>query len=150
MALSPKTLPLGTSDFKRIREQKSYYVDKSLFIQDVVELNTSVFLFPRPRRFGKTSNLSMLRYFYEKTAVSNGDLFEGLAISRNLEIMKYQGQYPVIYLTFKDVKSPTWNGALEKVKDLLKQLYSLHSWVLENPDFPSRDRPFLKRSCWAN
>jgi len=82
----------------------------------------SVLLFARPRRFGKTLNLSMLRYFYEKTTEDNAFLFEGLQISSHKDIMQKQGKYPVIYLTLKDVKDKTWEGCYRM---LTKELYSL-------------------------
>ncbi len=75
-----KRLPIGLSDFKRLIDGGYTYVDKSLLIQDVVERGTHVALIPRPRRFGKTLNLSMLRYFFEKTEADTGYLFENLAI----------------------------------------------------------------------
>ncbi|MGK5094755.1 AAA family ATPase, partial [Deltaproteobacteria bacterium TL4] len=98
-----RKLPIGLSDFKELIEKSYTYVDKSLLIQEVLECGDKVLLLPRPRRFGKTLNLSMLRYFFEKTEPANTALFAGLAIERHPELMARQGQYPVIYLTFKDV-----------------------------------------------
>ena len=111
--------PVGYSDFKNLREQELYYVDKTLLIKKIWENPSQVLLFPRPRRFGKTLNLSMLRYFFEKTEDSNAGLFEGLFISGQPEIMAHQGRYPLIYLTFKDVKESTWEDCLEKLKLLI-------------------------------
>ena len=100
-------LPLGISDFKELREENYYYVDKSLFIKEVIDRDGKVILLPRPRRFGKTLNLSMLRYFFEARQESLAHLFTGLAIEAESEVMQQQGQYPVIFLTFKDCKEPT-------------------------------------------
>jgi hypothetical protein len=111
--------PVGYSDFKNLREQELYYVDKTLLIKKIWENPSQVLLFPRPRRFGKTLNLSMLRYFFEKTDDSNADIFDLLFISGRSEIMAHQGQYPLIYLTFKDVKEMTWENCLKQFRHLL-------------------------------
>ncbi len=119
-------LPIGVSDFKEVREENYYYVDKSLFIKEVIDRATKVLLLPRPRRFGKTLNLSMLRYFFEKREDSLAHLFEGLAISQEASIMPHQGQYPVIFLSFKSCKSPNLEECLSEIRRLLKQLYLEH------------------------
>jgi Predicted AAA-ATPase/PD-(D/E)XK nuclease superfamily len=119
--------PVGYSDFKNLREQELYYVDKTLLIKKIWENPSQVLLFPRPRRFGKTLNLSMMRYFFEKTEDSNADLFEGLFISGQPEIMAHQGRYPLIYLTFKDVKESTWEDCLEKLKLLISMELRRHT-----------------------
>ena len=118
--------PVGYSDFKNLREQELYYVDKTLLIKKIWENPSQVLLFPRPRRFGKTLNLSMMRYFFEKTEDSNADLFEGLFISGRPEIMAHQGRYPLIYLTFKDVKEMTWENCLYQLRLLLASEFSRH------------------------
>jgi hypothetical protein len=119
--------PIGVSDFKNLREQELYYVDKTLLIKKVWENPSQVLLFPRPRRFGKTLNLSMLRYFFEKTEDSNADIFKGLFISGQPGIMAHQGRYPLIYLTFKDVKESTWEDCLEKLKLLISMELRRHT-----------------------
>jgi len=119
--------PIGVSDFKKLRKEERYYVDKSLLIQKVWESGADVLLLPRPRRFGKTLNLSMLRYFFEKTEDSNADLFDLLLISGQPEIMAHQGRYPLIYLTFKDVKESTWEDCLEKLKLLISMELRRHT-----------------------
>ena len=90
-----KRTPIGISDFKKLRVGNCYWIDKSLFIKDVVE-SAEVLLYPRPRRFGKTINLSMLRYFYD-CREDNSSLFSDLAISQEAEIMQKQGKYPVLF-----------------------------------------------------
>ena len=123
-------LPLGISDFKELREENYYYVDKSLFIKEVIERDGKVILLPRPRRFGKTLNLSMLRYFFEARQQSLAYLFTGLAIEASTSIMQQQGQYPVIFLTFKDCKEPTLERFFGKISRLLKNLYEEYKPVL--------------------
>ena len=98
-----KKLPIGLSDFKSIIQNGFYYIDKTNFISEVLNNGASVILLPRPRRFGKTLNLSMLRYFFDINE-NNQELFQNLNISKNSEAMACLGKYPVIYITFKDIK----------------------------------------------
>jgi len=117
-------LPIGISDFKKLRENDDYYyVDKSRFIKEVINRSAEVLLLPRPRRFGKTLNLSMLRYFFEKRPESLAHLFKGLAIEQDTKAMQYQGQYPVIFLSFKDCMENTFEHCLKAIRFLLKELY---------------------------
>ncbi len=116
-------LPIGVSDFKEVREDDYYYVDKSLFIKEVIERSAKVLLLPRPRRFGKTLNLSMLRYFFEKREDSLAHLFEGLAISQEASIMPHQGQYPVIFLTFKSCKASNMEQCFSQIRGVLLKCY---------------------------
>jgi hypothetical protein len=116
-------LPIGLSDFKELREENYYYVDKSLFIQEVINRSSKVLLLPRPRRFGKTLNLSMLRYFLEKREESLAPLFKGLAVEKDTEIMKHQGQYPVIFVTFKSCKGSTLEKCLSQIRGVLLKCY---------------------------
>ncbi|MDM8560104.1 AAA family ATPase [Candidatus Parabeggiatoa sp. HSG14] len=119
-------LPIGLSDFKEVREKNYYYVDKSLFIQEVINRSSKVLLLPRPRRFGKTLNLSMLRYFLEKREDSLAPLFKGLVVEQDTETMKHQGQYPVMFLTFKSCKGSTSEKCFSEIRRLLKKLYLEH------------------------
>jgi len=128
--MQKKKIPLGLSDFKKLITKNTYFVDKSLFIKDVEE-NLCVSLFTRPRRFGKTLNLSMLRYFYDLSE-DNSSLFEGLQISQEAEIMEKQGKHPVIYLTFKDVKRNTWEGCYKSMKRLMAELFCDFRYLLQS------------------
>ncbi|TGO02920.1 hypothetical protein PN36_16230 [Candidatus Thiomargarita nelsonii] len=123
-------IPLGLSDFKKLRENDSYYVDKSLFIKEVINRPTEVLLLPRPRRFGKTLNLSMLRYFFEKREESLAHLFKGLFIEQDTDAMQHQGQYPVIFLTFKNCKETTAEQCLYLIRRQLKKLYLEYKTLL--------------------
>ena len=123
-------LPIGLSDFKEVREEGYYYVDKSLFIQEILNRSSKVILLPRPRRFGKTLNLSMLRYFLEKRDESLVHLFKGLAIEQDSKIMQHQGQYPVIFLTFKSCKGSSIEECLSEIRHLLKNLYLEHQTLV--------------------
>ncbi len=127
-------LPIGKSDFRKLRKNHFYYVDKSLFIREILDTSSEVILLPRPRRFGKTLNLSMLRYFFEKNDGGAGDfaeLFDGTAIRDDEFFQRFQGKYPVIYLTFKDVKSRDWPACLNKLKAVIRKEYIRHRYLLD-------------------
>src|SRR5436190_2705252 len=104
-------IPIGVEDFKEIIEKEYAYVDKTLLIKEFWKGGGKVILAPRPRRFGKTLNLSMLKYFFEKTNQNNADLFEKTNVWNDPELRAVQGQYPVIFLTFKDMKVDSWKSA---------------------------------------
>ncbi len=126
-------LPIGYSDFKEIAGGEFDFVDKSLFVKEVLE-DTKVVLITRPRRFGKTLNMSMLRYFLDINA-NAADLFANLKISEEKEFFaKHHGQYPVIYLTFKDIKSASYKEAYEKIKYVIQNVYDKFSRVLLSSD----------------
>jgi hypothetical protein len=125
-------LPIGLSDFKELRRRNYYFVDKSELISEIINENNKVVLIPRPRRFGKTLNLSMLRYFFDINEDAKG-LFKGLKIE-NLPEFEHQGKYPVIFLTFKDIKEPDFNAFLTKLSELIADLYKIHQKKLLNHD----------------
>jgi len=105
---SPRVrFPIGTSDFRTVRADGFVYVDKTALIDDVLTESAQVLLAPRPRRFGKTLNLSMLRYFFEKSAEDRRALFAGLAVASSESAWAHFQRYPVIFMTFKDVKPST-------------------------------------------
>ena len=131
--MDKKPLPIGISDFRQIIEGGYAYADKTLFIQEFLEKGTSVALIPRPRRFGKTLNLSMLRYFFEKGQETAGHLFENLSIWKNKKYRDMQGQFPVIFLTFKDIKHPSWEKTFEHFAIVLAEEFQRHRYLLEDP-----------------
>lgn len=122
-----KPLPIGVEDFKRLVERDYYFVDKTFMIKDLLDKNSMVSLFTRPRRFGKTLNMSMIQRFFEKTEESNAHLFEGLNISRaGQKYMQHQGQYPVISVSLKSMKQNTYELAYETFKDIVKDEFRRH------------------------
>ena len=125
-----KKLPIGLSDFKEIIEEDYYYIDKTLLIDELLKSNGKVVLITRPRRFGKTLNLSMLRYFFENSEVSNKHLFTDTAIWKHEEYHELQGAYPVIFLTFKDIKEDSWKLAYESLVSLLSDEFKKYKNVL--------------------
>ncbi len=125
-------IPMGVSSFRRLREDGLTYVDKSLLIQQIIDDSSVVLLLPRPRRFGKTLNLSMLRCFFERSAEPLWPLFAGLAIEKTGESYRAHFQrYPTLALTFKDIKKDSWEGCLSAMSVLLADLYGEHRYLLE-------------------
>jgi len=130
--MQAKELDLGNSDFKSLIDNNKYFVDKSLLIKELVKAQQQVILLPRPRRFGKTLNLSMLRYFFDNTQPENRNLFKDLKIwETEDEITEKQGKYPVIFLSFKDAKSHSWNNVYKKIITEIIKVYSEHDYLLE-------------------
>lgn len=125
-----KPLPIGISDYVRTQSEY-YYVDKTLLIKDFLDRKPLVSLFTRPRRFGKTLNMDMLRVFFEISKENTGKHFEDKAIWKcGEEYRSHQGKYPVIFLTFKDVKFDTWEATIDKIKGLLQEEYGRHQELL--------------------
>ncbi len=122
-----KSLPIGVSDFK-LATTGYYYVDKTLMIRDFLDKKPMVSLFTRPRRFGKTLNMDMLRVFFEKTKEDTSVYFKDKQIWQCGDYYtKHQGQYPVIFLTFKDVKSMTWEETFQKIRRLISLEFIRHN-----------------------
>jgi hypothetical protein len=127
-------LSTGVSDFEKAIRDGYYYVDKSLFIKEIIDNGAEVTLIIRPRRFGKTLNLSMLKCFFEKTESekTRKDLFKNLNISKEKNYKQHQETYPVIFLTFKDVKDKNWERAYENIKILISKEFERHSYLLKD------------------
>ena len=127
-----KELNLGHSDFKDVIENNNYFVDKTLLIEEIIKAQKAVILFPRPRRFGKTLNLSMLRYFFDRSMPENEKLFKELKIwQTGDEIKQHCCKYPVIYLTFKDAKAETWEETMYFLKIEIAKVYKQHRYLLK-------------------
>ena len=133
-----KKIAIGVEDFKEIIDKDGYFVDKTLMIKKLIESQAKVTLFTRPRRFGKTLNQFMIRRFFEDEItekgekVDNGYLFEGLKIAEcGEEILKHQQQYPVIFLTLKSAKQPTYALAYMELKKRISEEYKRHRYVLQ-------------------
>jgi hypothetical protein len=124
-----KKLPIGRSDFKSIIEDNMYYIDKSLLIKEIIE-SGDVILITRPRRFGKTLNMSMMKYFFRNDQ-DNKHLFEGLKIWKEKEIIeKYLNKYPVIYLTFKDAKANNIELLKKIIIEEITKIYILNEKIM--------------------
>ena len=129
-----KKLPIGLSDFKELIEENYYYFDKTKFIDEIIKDGSKVKLFTRPRRFGKTLNMSMLKYFFDiKEAEENRKLFKNLYIEKT-ENFKEQGQYPVVFLSLKDLKADNWESMVNYLKVLISNLCLENRYLLKNLD----------------
>ena len=126
-----KAVPVGIEDFERIVREDYYYVDKTLLIEELLINRAPVPLFTRPRRFGKTLNMSMIKYFFDvKNKEENKKLFENLKIY-NSEYMSEQGKYPVIFVSLKDLKGNTWEECLNRLKLFIFDLYVEFEYIRE-------------------
>jgi hypothetical protein len=122
-----KEIFIGVDDFQKFQQNDSYYVDKSLFIREMIDLRSEVLLIPRPRRFGKTLNISMLQYYFERSEASCQGLCTDLAIwQQDEQIRQLQGTMPVIFVSFKDAKGATWEKVFHKIKYIIFQEYNRH------------------------
>jgi len=160
-----KKFAVGESDFKNIITGNYYYVDKSLFIKEIIDRGNTVILVPRPRRFGKTLNISMLKYFYDccpeglpqfpgtpapdTKPVTPGNnyksLFASLAIAdAGPQYLEKMGQHPVIFLTFKNIKEPDWETTYRKIQKLIQDEYIKHDYLLDSPKLKSLEKEFFE------
>lgn len=130
MAWTP--LPIGIDNFEKLIQGKYYYVDKTLFIKELIDMKGEVNLFTRPRRFGKTLNISMLRYFFEKREQDQVNLFQGLKIMETGEkYLEQMGKYPVISISLKSMKQHSYDLAFEMLKKAVREEYRRHWETVE-------------------
>jgi hypothetical protein len=137
--------PIGLSDFRNLRRDGYVYVDKSALIDAVLDEGAPVLLIPRPRRFGKTLNLSMLRYFLEKSREDRAPLFAGLAIASSESARPHFQRYPVVFLTLKDVKPGSWEECLAQMGDVLAVVYGEHDELLTQGKLRPADAQLFTR-----
>ena len=129
--MEKKAIPVGIENFEDIIKDNYYYVDKSMLIEDILVNRAAVTLFTRPRRFGKTLNMSMIKYFFDvRNKDENRKLFEGLKIFGS-EYMKEQGKYPVIFVSLKDLRGDTWEMCLLEIKKLISKIYREFQYITE-------------------
>ena len=124
---------IGESDFKGLRIRNNYYIDKTMYIKNIIDNQSRVILVTRPRRFGKTLNMSMLKYYFDCTQKDNKELFEGLKIMEQDESYTSKlGNYPVIYLTLKDVQDTTYENMILYLKTAILDMYQEHIYLLKS------------------
>ena len=127
-----KKIGIGIDDFKTVIEKNYYFVDKSKLIEDIIADGAIVKLFCRPRRFGKTLNMSMMKYFFDiREKEENRKLFEGLYIE-NSPMIEEQGKYPVIFLTLKEIKGNNIESMYTQIKTLISDLFNQYEYLREN------------------
>ncbi len=155
--MKKKKLPIGFSDFKDVITNDYYYVDKTLFIKEVIDSGDKILLIPRPRRFGKTLNITMLKYFYDccpdtwaetgpRSQNPNAHLFDSLAIARaGREYLDKMGKYPVIYLSFREIKDMEWESCLDSIKKLIQREYARHYYLLESHKLMAHEQVYFKK-----
>ncbi len=139
-----KTVGIGIQDFEDILKNECFYIDKTLFIKEWWERGDSVTLITRPRRFGKTLNMSMLNRFFSIKYANKGEIFEGLSIWKEKKYRKLQGTYPVINLTFANVKEKNYESARIRINQIIADLYSEHYYLLDSGILTEIDRDFFK------
>lgn len=136
---------IGIQQFDELIEKKCFYIDKTDFIREWWECNDSVTLINRPRRFGKTLNMSMVEQFFSIDYANRGDLFEGLSIWDDEEYRKLQGTYPVISLSFANIKEKNYYNTREKICQFLAKLYDKFSFVRNSDVLTDRDKQYFDR-----
>lgn len=140
-----KSLPIGISDYVRAQSEY-YYVDKTLLIKEFLDRRPLVSLFTRPRRFGKTLNMDMLRVFFEISDEDTSRYFADKAIwNCGEEYRTYQGKYPVIFLTFKDVKFDTWEATIDKIRGLLQEEYGRHQELIDSDKLSQYEKNYFTK-----
>ena len=138
-----KKLPIGVEFFEDIRTDGFYYIDKTNFIKDLINMRGSVNLFTRPRRFGKSLNMDMIKCFFETG--SDRSLFAGLNISKEKDLCdQYQAKYPVIAISLKDVDGRTYESALKKMAATLKKEIRRHQYLLEGDQLSEIDKNAIR------
>ncbi|MCP5108071.1 MAG: AAA family ATPase, partial [bacterium] len=143
-----KKLPVGVSDFKDMVTGNYCYVDKTLFIKEIMDKGDKILLIPRPRRFGKTLNLSMLKYFYDCCTEDEGNskLFDSLAIRKTgKKYLDKMGKHPVIFLSFRTIQEMDWESCINKIKTLVQDEYLKHDYLLNSPGMKSVEKVYFER-----
>ncbi|MCM1120561.1 MAG: AAA family ATPase, partial [bacterium] len=140
-----RTIGIGRQDFEKIRNDNSFYIDKTDFIRQWWEEGDDVTLITRPRRFGKTLNMSMLEQFFSVDYAGRGDLFEGLAIWQEEKYRQLQGTYPVIALSFADIKETTFHGARKRIGQIITELYNRFDFLLSSVILNENEKALFRK-----
>ncbi len=144
MSASPLPIAIGEDNFRFLRENEAYFIDKSPLIRVVAQSQAKVTLITRPRRMGKSLNLSMLRYFFSCTEENTAPLFENLAIAEDSEVMAQQGRFPVIYLSLKGIRALDWEDANSQMAFDISRIASDHSYLLDSSSLPASEKAQLQ------
>ncbi len=136
-------ISIGAQDFEKIRKNDSFYIDKTAFIKEWWENDDDVTLITRPRRFGKTLNISMVEQFFSNSYADRGDLFEGLKIWKDEKYHKLQGTYPVISISFADIKGDTFETVRDKIIQVIIDIYIKYSFLLESDHLSQGEKSYF-------
>ncbi len=139
-----RVIGIGRQDFEKIRTHHNFYVDKTGFIKEWWEADDDVTLIARPRRFGKTLNMSMLEQFFSLKYAERGDLFEGLSIWEEEKYRKLQGTYSVISLSFANVKEPDYAGARQSINRILEDIYNKNAFLADSGLLTEKERAYFR------
>jgi hypothetical protein len=139
-----RTVGIGIQDFEKIIQQNCFYVDKTAFIREWWESNDDVTLITRPRRFGKTLNMNMLERFFSNEYAGKGGIFEGLDIWKEQKYRDLQGTYPVIFLTFANVKEINCEDTKRRIKELLTEIYNKNDYLLDSDFLNPKEREYYE------
>ena len=139
------TIGIGIQDFMKLRENQNFYIDKTSFIKEWWEKGDDVTLITRPRRFGKTMNMSMIEQFFSVNYAGRGDVFEGLSIWKEEKYRNFQGTYPVISLSFANIKESNYQMTRKKICQQLVELYAEHFYLLEGDLLYETEKEYFKR-----
>ena len=139
-----KEIAIGIQDFEKLRVNNGYYIDKTEFIREWWNGRDDVTLITRPRRFGKTLNMSTLNCFFSNKYENRGELFEGLKIWNDASMREQQGKWPVIFLSFADIKQKTYELTKSSFNQLLADLYNQYVWLMDQKIFTDADREYFK------
>ena len=142
-----KVISIGNQSFESIRKDNCFYIDKTSFIKEWWENKDNVTLITRPRRFGKTLNMSMLECFFSNKYKDRGDLFEGLEIWNNEKYRKLQGTYPVIFLSFAGIKQVKYNETVIKIKDELIRIYNEYDYIMKSGIYNANEKMQYQSVC---
>ncbi len=141
---------IGESDFKALRLKDNYFIDKSLYIKNIIDNQSKVLLITRPRRFGKTLNMSMLRYYFDCTKKDTKQLFQGLKIMKQEEkYISKQGYYPCIYMTLKDVTETDYETMIISMKSAILEVYREHRYLLESNRIYDDEKAKITDILWG-
>ncbi len=141
-----KTLKIGNSDFKQIIENNHYFVDKTSLIYDFITSSSYISLMPRPKRFGKTLNLSMIEHFFDVNKKDSAKLFSEFEISNKKEFCEqHQNKYPLINISLKDVKETTWGNCLDRFKKTISELYKKYRYLLNSEKLENDEKQIFEK-----
>lgn len=142
-----RVVSVGRQDFEKLREKNNFYIDKTQFLMEWWRADDEVTLITRPRRFGKTLNMSMAEKFFSIDHAGRGYLFEGLKVWENEEFRRIQGSYPVISLSFANVKEREYGAAAQRICQILAEIYQEHRFLLDSTGLSDEEKKIFRSVC---